>query len=72
MYALKRLRRIAETDFAQLLQDLEAQVDAQREPIADLLKRQLAAHKDGKHGLAFYARLLLNLVPSLRGASGAP
>ncbi len=72
MYALKRLRRIAQTDFAQLLQDLDAQVDAKREPIADLLKRQLGAHTGGKHGLAFYARLLLNLVPGLRGASGAP
>jgi hypothetical protein len=69
-YALKRLRRIAGPAFEDVLRDLETRVDARREPIADLLK-QLGAQGEGKHGLTFYARLLLKLLPGSSGVGGA-
>jgi hypothetical protein len=48
--------------------DLEVQVAARGEPLADVLKRHLDPNEQGKHGSAFYARLLLKLVPALRRA----
>src|SRR5580704_9320565 len=69
VYALKRLRRIAGPEFEQTRADLDA-AGVRRERLEDLLKRQLDAGGGGAHGLAFYVRLLLMLVPGLRGANG--
>jgi len=64
--AVKRLLRIVGPQVQEMIVNLEVRVAARGEPLAEILERHVDPTERGKHGAAFYARLLEKVVPALR------